>query len=146
MQTFVARVTVFQDSAPGLVKSPASLLKRGRHEATDGVVAASVAPALFDVEAAATLGPVIELQVSEENELQGFSSMPPADSFDKRMKVEPVEMAPSAAYLQMPSRCVCVARYHSSRVYSVLLEGRAVLCLLYCSSSFDAPLHCKLTP
>jgi hypothetical protein len=145
MQTFLARVTVFQDSAPGLVKSPAILLKRGRHEATDGVVAASVTPALVD-EAAATLGPVVELQVSEENELQGFSSMPPAESFDKRMKVEPVEMAPSAAYLQMPSRCVCVARYHSLKVYSVLLEGRAVLCLLYCSSSFDAPAHRKLTP
>ncbi len=129
----MARVTVFQDSAPGLVKSPASLLKRGRHEATDGVVAASVTPALVD-EAAATLGPEIELQVSEENELQGFSSMPPADSFDKRMKFEPVELAPSAAYL-MPSRCVSIARYRSFKVYTVLLEGRAVcFCIVHLHS------------
>jgi hypothetical protein len=91
-----------QDSAPSHLKNQLSLLKRGRNDATDG--ASSFTSAHVHVDSVAPVEPAVKTQAHAEHHPQSIFAEPSCHSVDKKMKLEPIQLVPSNAYLQMPSR------------------------------------------
>jgi hypothetical protein len=104
LRSCMAHLRFPQDSAPSHLKNQLSLLKRGRNDATVVVVASSFTSAHVHVDSVAPLEPAVKTQAHAGHHPQSIFTEPSCHSVDKKMKLEPIELVPSNAYLQMPSR------------------------------------------
>jgi hypothetical protein len=104
LRSCMAHLSFPQDSAPSHLKNQLSLLKRGRNDATDGVVASSFSSAHVHVDSVAPIEPAVKTQAHAGHHPQSTFVEPSSQSVDKKMKLEPNELLPSNGYLQMPSR------------------------------------------